>query len=89
MLEGRIGREGRDGAGTTDDDYVALRKSLKQRPVDHSNRTSTPNRGVGGDAATECGLYFYQTRRLFASDCRSIRKRAPATSARRCGISRS
>jgi len=72
MLEGRIG-PGWDvlGSRTTDEDYVALRKSLKKRPLDYFKQDFYADTAVfGGVPATKCGLEFYQTDKiLFASDC--------------------
>lgn len=72
MLEGRIG-PGWDqlGARTSDEDYVALRKSLKKRPLAYFKENFYADTAVfGADAATVCGLAFYPTEKvLFASDC--------------------
>jgi aminocarboxymuconate-semialdehyde decarboxylase len=72
MLEGRIG-PGWDvlGSRTTDEDYVALRKSLKKRPLDYFKHDFYADTAVfGADAATKCGLEFYPADRIvFASDC--------------------
>ena len=72
MLEGRIG-PGWDvlGSRTTDEDYVALRKSLKKRPLDYFKQDFYADTAVfGGKPATKCGLEFYPTEKiLFASDC--------------------
>ena len=72
MLEGRIG-PGWDqiGARTSDEDYQALKKSLKKRPLDYFKESFYCDTAVfGGKPATECGLAFYPTEKLvFASDC--------------------
>jgi aminocarboxymuconate-semialdehyde decarboxylase len=72
MLEGRIG-PGNDvmGSRTTDEDYVALRKSLKKRPLDYFKQDFYADTAVfGGKPATKCGLEFYPIDKIvFASDC--------------------
>jgi predicted TIM-barrel fold metal-dependent hydrolase len=72
MLEGRIG-PGNDvmGSRTTDEDYVALRKSLKKRPLDYFKQDFYADTAVfGGVPATKCGLEFYPIDKIvFASDC--------------------
>jgi aminocarboxymuconate-semialdehyde decarboxylase len=72
MLEGRIG-PGWDqlGARTTDEDYVALRKSLKKRPLDYFKQDFYTDCAVfGGVPATHCGFGFYPLDKVvFASDC--------------------
>jgi aminocarboxymuconate-semialdehyde decarboxylase len=72
ILEGRIG-PGWDqiGARTSDEDYQALKNSLKKRPLDYFKQNFYADTAVfGADAATVCGLAFYPTERvLFASDC--------------------
>ena len=55
MLEGRIG-PGNDvmGSRTTDEDYVALRKSLKKRPLDYFKQDFYADTAVfGGDAGDQ------------------------------------
>ncbi len=70
-FEGRVG-PGWDqlGARTSDEDYVALRKSLKKRPLDYFKQDFYADSAVfGSKAATVCGLSFYGTDRVvFASD---------------------
>ncbi|MEX0591625.1 MAG: amidohydrolase family protein [Xanthobacteraceae bacterium] len=70
-FEGRVG-PGWDqlGARTTDEDYVALRKSLKKRPFDYFKQDFYADSAVfGSKAATVCGLEFYGVDRVvFASD---------------------
>lgn len=72
MLEGRIG-PGWDVLGdrTTDEDYVALRKSLKKRPLDYFKQDFYADTAVfGGVPATKCGMEFFPREKiLFASDC--------------------
>ncbi len=72
MLEGRIGN-GWDqlGTRTTDEDYVALRKSLKKRPLDYfKNDFYADTAAFGGAPATKCGMEFYPADKIvFASDC--------------------
>ena len=72
MLEGRIG-PGWDqlGARTSDEDYVALRESLKKRPIDYFKQDFYADTAVfGADAATDCGMAFYPLEKIvFASDC--------------------
>jgi uncharacterized protein len=72
MLEGRIG-PGWDviGERTSDEDYVALRKSLKKRPLDYFKQDFYTDTAVfGGVPATKCGLEFFpRDKVIFASDC--------------------
>jgi len=72
ILEGRIG-PGWDqiGARTTDEDYQALKKSLKKRPLDYFKQNFHADTAVfGARAATVCGLDFYPIDKVvFASDC--------------------
>jgi predicted TIM-barrel fold metal-dependent hydrolase len=72
MLEGRLG-PGWDqlGARTSDEDYVALRKSLKKRPLDYFKQDFCADTAVfGAHAATVCGMAFYPLDQIvFASDC--------------------
>lgn len=72
ILEGRVG-PGWDqiGARTSDEDYQALKRSLKKRPLDYFKQDFYADTAVfGADAATVCGLAFYPTDQvLFASDC--------------------
>ena len=72
MLEGRIG-PGWDvlGSRTTDEDYVALRKSLKKRPLDYFKQDFYADTAVfGAVPATKCGLEFFPVDKIvFASDC--------------------
>jgi aminocarboxymuconate-semialdehyde decarboxylase len=72
MLEGRLG-PGWDvlGSRTTDEDYVALRKSLKKRPLDYFKQDFYADTAVfTARPATVCGLDFYPLDKVvFASDC--------------------
>jgi uncharacterized protein len=72
MLEGRIG-PGWDviGERTSDEDYVALRNSLKKRPLDYFKQDFYTDTAVfGGVPATKCGLEFFpRDKVIFASDC--------------------
>ena len=71
MLEGRIGT-GWDllGTRTTDVDYVALRKSLKKRPLDYFKQDFYADTAAFGACGDHCGLDFYPDRQVvFASDC--------------------
>jgi len=70
--EGRVG-PGWDQIGkrTSDEDYFALLKSLKKRPLDYFKQDFYADSAVfGSRAATICGLEFYGADRVvFASDC--------------------
>ena len=70
--EGRVG-PGWDQLGkrTTDEDYFALLKSLKKRPLDYFKQDFNADTAVfGSRAATLCGLEFYGIDKVvFASDC--------------------
>jgi aminocarboxymuconate-semialdehyde decarboxylase len=72
MLEGRIG-PGWDqlGARTSDEDYVALRKSLRKRPLDYFKQDFYADTAVfGSRGATLCGMGFFPVDKIvFASDC--------------------
>jgi aminocarboxymuconate-semialdehyde decarboxylase len=72
MLEGRIG-PGWDqlGARTSDEDYGALRQSLKKRPLNYFKEDFFADTATfGSHAATLCGLGFFPMDKiLFASDC--------------------
>jgi len=70
-FEGRVGY-GWDQLGrrTSDEDYEALLKSMKKRPLDYFKLFYADTALFGADAATECGLKFFGVDRvLFASDC--------------------
>ena len=72
MLEGRIG-PGWDvlGQRTSDEDYGAVLKSLKKRPLDYFKEDFYADTAVfTSDAATELGMKFYPLEKIvFASDC--------------------
>jgi predicted TIM-barrel fold metal-dependent hydrolase len=69
-FEGRVGH-GWDqlGTRTSDIDYVALRRSMKQRPIDYFRKFYADTALFGAHAATRCGLEFFGVDKiLFASD---------------------
>jgi predicted TIM-barrel fold metal-dependent hydrolase len=69
-FEGRAGY-GWDQLGlrTSDEDYGALLKSMKKRPLDYFKMFYADTALFGARAATECGLSFFGADRvLFASD---------------------
>jgi uncharacterized protein len=69
-FEGRLG-PGMDqlGSRTADEDYDALRRSLKRRPLDYFKMFWADTAVFGSAAATRCGLDFFGTDKvLFASD---------------------
>ena len=66
------------GTRTTDEDYVALRKSLKKRPLDYFKHDFYADTAAfGGVPATKCGLEFYPA----GQD--HVRVRLPVRSGRR------
>ena len=70
FFEGRVG-PGWDqlGTRTSDEDYGALLKKLKKRPLDYFHLFYADTAVFGSVAATECGLKFFGVDRvLFASD---------------------
>jgi len=70
FFEGRVG-PGWDqlGTRTSDEDYFALLKKLKRRPLDYFHMFYADTAVFGSRAATECGLKFFGADRvLFASD---------------------
>jgi predicted TIM-barrel fold metal-dependent hydrolase len=70
-LAGRIGH-GWDqlGTRTSDEDYFALAKSMKKRPIDYFKMFYGDTAEFGSAAATHCGLDFFGVDHvLFASDC--------------------
>ncbi len=70
FFEGRVG-PGWDqlGTRTSDEDYGALLRSLKKRPVDYFKMFFADTATFGADAATRCGLDFFGVdQTLFASD---------------------
>ncbi len=69
-FEGRVGH-GWDQLGlrTTEEDYTALRKSMKMRPLDYFKLFYADTALFGSLAGTRCGLAFFGVDRvLFASD---------------------
>jgi predicted TIM-barrel fold metal-dependent hydrolase len=69
-FEGRVG-PGWDqlGTRTSDEDYGALLRKLKKRPLDYFHLFYADTAVFGSRAATECGLKFFGADRvLFASD---------------------
>jgi aminocarboxymuconate-semialdehyde decarboxylase len=69
-FEGRVG-PGWDqlGTRTSDEDYGALLKSLKRRPLDYFRMFYADTALFGAREATICGLRFFGPERvLFASD---------------------
>jgi predicted TIM-barrel fold metal-dependent hydrolase len=69
-FEGRVG-PGWDqlGTRTSDEDYGALLRKLKKRPIDYFRMFYADTAVFGAKAATECGLEFFGAERvLFASD---------------------
>jgi uncharacterized protein len=69
-FEGRVGY-GWDQIGTrsSQEDYAALRKSMKMRPVDYFHKFYADTALFGSLAATRCGLEFFGADQvLFASD---------------------
>jgi aminocarboxymuconate-semialdehyde decarboxylase len=70
--EGRVG-PGWDQLGkrTSDEDYFALLKSLRKRPLDYFKQDFNADSAVfGSRAATVCGLDFFGADKVvFASDC--------------------
>ena len=72
MLEGRLG-PGYDQLGnrTSDADYVALKNSLKKRPLDYFQKDVWCDTATfGSKGGMLCGLEFYpHDKIIFASDC--------------------
>lgn len=78
-FEGRVG-PGMDqlGTRTSDEDYVALRKSLKKRPLDYFKDFYADTAVFGSRAATVCGLEFFGVDNVvFASDSPFDPERGP------------
>ncbi|UCE31844.1 MAG: amidohydrolase family protein [Burkholderiales bacterium] len=70
FFEGRVG-PGWDqlGSRTSDEDYGALLRSLKKRPIDYFRMFIADTAVFGSDAATRCGLDFFGVdNTVFASD---------------------
>jgi uncharacterized protein len=78
-LEGRIGHSfDQMGARTSDEDYEALRKSLKKRPFDYFKDFygDTAIEGVRGPMI--CGIDFFGADHVvFASDCPFDKEKGP------------
>ncbi len=71
FFEGRVG-PGWDQLGkrTTDEDYGAVLRGLKKRPLDYFKDFYADSAVFGSRSATVCGLDFYGADKvLFASDC--------------------
>jgi uncharacterized protein len=70
-LEGRVAHSfDQMGARTSDEDYEALRKSLKKRPYDYFKDFYADTAIEGVRAPMICGIDFFGADRvLFASDC--------------------
>jgi aminocarboxymuconate-semialdehyde decarboxylase len=69
-FEGRVGH-GWDqlGTRTSDVDYVALRRSMKRRPIDYFRNFYADTALFGARGATRCGLEFFGVDHVvFASD---------------------
>jgi aminocarboxymuconate-semialdehyde decarboxylase len=69
-FEGRVG-PGWDqlGSRTSDEDYTAILKQLKKRPLDYFKMFYADSAVFGSVAATKCGLEFFGADKvLFASD---------------------
>jgi len=70
-FEGRVG-PGWDqlGARTSDEDYGAILRKLKKRPLDYFKMFYADTALFGSVAGTKCGLEFFSADKvLFASDC--------------------
>jgi uncharacterized protein len=78
-LEGRVAHSfDQMGARTSDEDYEALRKSLKKRPYDYFKDFYGDTAVEGARAATVCGLEFFGADHvLFASDCPFDKEKGP------------
>ncbi len=58
------------GSRTSDEDYAALLKSLKKRPVDYFKMFYADTSVNGAASAIRCGLDFYGSKKvLFGTDC--------------------
>jgi predicted TIM-barrel fold metal-dependent hydrolase len=70
-FEGRVGHSWDQlGARTSDEDYAALLKRLKKRPLDYFKAFYGDTALAGARAPTVCGISFFTPDRvLFASDC--------------------
>jgi uncharacterized protein len=78
-LEGRVGHSfDQMGVRTSDEDYEALRKSLKKRPYDYFKDFYGDTAVEGARAATVCGIDFFGADHvLFASDCPFDKEKGP------------
>lgn len=66
------------GTRTSDEDYSALLKTMKKRPIDYFRMFYADTALFGAEAATVCGLDFYGADRvLFASDAPFDPERGP------------
>ena len=78
-LEGRIGHSfDQMGARTSDEDYEALRKSLKKRPFDYFKDFYGDTAIEGVRAPMICGIDFFGADHVvFASDCPFDKEKGP------------
>jgi aminocarboxymuconate-semialdehyde decarboxylase len=78
-LDGRVAHSfDQMGARTSDEDYEALRKSLKKRPYDYFKDFYGDTAVEGARGATLCGLDFFGADHvLFASDCPFDKEKGP------------
>ena len=66
------------GARTSDEDYEALRKSLKKRPFDYFKDFYADTAIEGVRAPMVCGIDFFGADHvLFASDCPFDKEKGP------------
>ena len=70
-FEGRVGHSWDQlGARTSDEDYAAILKRLKKRPLNYFKEFYGDTALAGARAPTICGISFFTPDRvLFASDC--------------------
>lgn len=78
-LEGRVGHSfDQLGARTSDEDYGAILKRLKKRPLDYFKDFYADTAVEGARACTVCGIDFFTPDHvLFASDCPFDREKGP------------
>ncbi len=78
-LEGRVSHSfDQMGARTSDEDYEALRKSLKKRPFDYFKDFYADTAIEGVRAPMICGIEFFGADHvLFASDCPFDKEKGP------------
>jgi aminocarboxymuconate-semialdehyde decarboxylase len=78
-LEGRVAHSfDQMGARTSDEDYEALRKSLKKRPFDYFKDFYADTAIEGVRAPMICGIDFFGAEHvLFASDCPFDKEKGP------------